>query len=169
MKSHNIKVKGTCTYKTKDGVCGKTTILTHPYCNHHTKLTTGFYVAKSNIKGAGLGLFSARHIDKGVMILEYTGERLSHKEFEEKYNEDGYGSYCITLNKSTVIDACKTSAGIARYICDCYNSGMTPNVKYESTGRRIEITTIKKIKPGDELLGNYGPEMRRALGFYKKK
>lgn len=169
MKNHTIKVTATCTYQTEKGECGKKTTQTHPYCNHHTKITTGFYVAKSGIEGAGYGLYTDRDLKKGTTLMEYTGEHISTKVFQDRYGDDGFGSYAMTLNKSTVIDARETSAGIARYICDFFNSGKTANVKFESTGRRVEITAIKDIKAGEELLVNYGKDMRRALGFYKKK
>lgn len=169
MKSHNIIVKARCAYKTKNGQCKRITSITHPYCAQHTLQETGLYVETSGIPNAGLGLYTSRDIPKGTCITEYKGTKLSVKEFNEKYGDDGYGAYALGLNRTTVIDACKTSDCLARYICDFTGSGKKPNVKFEVDKGRVEVTALRKIYAGEELLVDYGDEMREAMGIQPPK
>jgi SET domain-containing protein len=168
MPNHTIKVKAQCKYKDKDGHrCKTMTTITHPYCAKHTRSVLGLFVAKSTIKGAGLGLFTTRPIKKGTYIVEYAGERMPTKKYDLRYEDESHGEYGMEFNKRIAIDARKTSSGLGRYVCDHYGSGKPANVEYLTTTKRIEITAKKNIEAGEELLVSYGREMRKAMGIIK--
>lgn len=166
--SNNITVYITkqCAYVDHSGNrCRRITTRTHPYCAYHTRVVHGVEVRPSRIPGAGLGLFAVRRFKPGEYLFNYDGDRLSVAEYIERYGDLGLGPYAIELNPNTIIDAYRTDAGIARYICSYHGSGRKPNVQYLSTGKWIEIWTIRAIEPGEELLADYGKEMAQALGL----
>ncbi|RMF36440.1 MAG: SET domain-containing protein [Chlorobiota bacterium] len=163
-----VYVTKQCAYVHPSGErCRRLTTLTHPYCAHHTRLVHGVEVRPSTIPGAGLGLFAVRRIPKDTFLFHYDGDRLSVAEYSERYVELGFGPYAIELNQRTVIDAHRTDAGIARFICSYHGSGRKPNVQYLSTGKCVEVWTIRTIEPGQELLADYGEEMAKALGLLR--
>ncbi|MCS6999415.1 MAG: SET domain-containing protein-lysine N-methyltransferase [Bacteroidota bacterium] len=157
-----------CAYVGADGQrCRRLTTLTHPYCYHHTRIVHGVEVRESTIPGAGKGLFAVRRLPKDTFLFYYDGDRLSVQEYTERYAELGVGPYAIELNATTVIDARRTDAGVARFICSYHGSGRKPNVQYYTTGTCVEVWTIRTIEPGEELLADYGEEMAKALGLVR--
>jgi SET domain-containing protein len=168
MKHHSIKVTAQCAYEGPQGRCKRMTTMTHPYCARHTVSELGVRVDKSKIKGAGLGLFAERAFKKGERIVQYNGEKLSHREYNERYDSDEMGSYGIELNSRWVLDAAKTSSGVARYVCDHHGSKTGQNCEYVSDAGKIWVLALRDIKPGEELYSDYGDEMHRALGLKKK-
>ncbi len=157
-----------CAFVRPDGLrCRKLTTITHPYCAHHTRLVHGVEVRQSSIRGAGLGLFAIRQLPNGMFLFNYDGDRLSIAEYNARYAEVGFGPYAIELNDRIIIDARRTDAGIARFICSYHGTGKKPNVQYVSTGQCVEVWTIRRIEAGEELLADYGEEMAAALGLVR--
>merc|ERR1719266_2590898 len=73
-------------------------------------------LARSKI--AGLGLYAARDLERGQMIVEYIGEviRSNLTDLREKHYEDqNRGIYMFRLDDERVVDATMTG-GVARYI-----------------------------------------------------
>ena len=168
--NHSIVVKKQCAYKDEIGKSCKTICtLTHPYCEEHTESELGFRVAQSIVPFAGLGLFTLKKIKKGEVALFYEGEKLTVKQYNERYDKEGHGEYGMTLGKKHVIDARETSSGLGRFVCDFTGSNKKANVEYLDNEGVIEIVAKKKIKPGEELLVDYGDEMRVAMGFQSEK
>ena len=168
--NHTIIDKARCAFKHENGKqCSKKATLTHPYCEEHTESELGFIVKKSLVENAGLGLFTTRKYKRGDVVVEYTGEVLTTEQYNKRYDKEGYGEYGMTLGKNKVIDARKTSSGLARYICDAYGSDLKKNVQYEEHDGKIEVVAIKKIKPGDEFLVSYGKEIRISMGIQQPK
>lgn len=167
MDNHTIFVKTQCAFKTDKGRCRRMTVLTHPYCALHTKKILGFIVAPSQIKMAGLGLYTTREIKKGTIVCEYKGEKLTSDQYNRRYAKEDYGAYGMSVKRNLVLDARKTSAGIARYICDYTGSGKKPNVEYQGSKDIVEVVALRKILPGEELLVDYGKEIRKAMGIEK--
>lgn len=157
-----------CAYVHPDGRrCRRLTTLTHPYCSYHTRIVHGVEVRASTIPGAGYGLFAVRRFPKDTFLFCYDGDRLSVEEYTRRYEELGVGPYAIELGKHFIIDAYRTDAGIARYICSYHGSGRKPNVAYFTTGKCVEVWTIRPIEAGEELLADYGKAMAKALGFIR--
>ncbi len=168
--NHSITVTAQCAFTdSHNKQCKRRTTVTHPYCAHHSRLVYGLEVKPSFIVMAGLGLYATRDFARGDHILDYNGEKITINEYTERYAEAGFGTYGMTLNKKYVLDARATSAGLGRYICDYHGSGKKPNVKYFSTGKKVEIIAIRSIKMGDELYADYGREILEAMGILPKR
>lgn len=126
------------------------------------KPTTSEYieVRESNIHNKGV--FAAKKIPKGTEILEYVGEKIGKREAEEradkqfkrgksKKNNEGH-VYIFELNKRYDIDG-NFSWNTARLI----NHSCDPNCETEiEDNKKIWITSIRKIKKGEEITFNYG-------------
>lgn len=101
----------------------------------------------------GRGVFAVGAIAKGERIIEYTGERISHAEADRRYGELHEGSSHTMLFAATdeiVIDATKRG-GPARWI----NHSCRPNCEADETGGRVFISSIRAIRPGEELSYDY--------------
>lgn len=122
-------------------------------------------VRKSGIEQAGMGLYAARDFAKEDRIVEYSGEKLTTAQYNKRYDKDSMGAYGIQLTDEIVLDARKTTSGVARYACDYHGSGKRPNAEYINFGGRIWIVATKRIREGDEIFTNYGNDMHRALGL----
>lgn len=168
--NHSIVVKKQCAHKSEKGVrCKTICTLTHPYCEEHTETELSFRVAPSTVPFAGLGLFTLKKIKKGEVALLYEGEKLTVEQYNKRYDNEGHGEYGMTLGETHVIDARKTSSGLGRFVCDFTGSDKKANVEYLDNEGVIEIVAKKKIKEGEELLVDYGDEMRSAMGFQPEK
>jgi uncharacterized protein len=98
----------------------------------------------------GLGLFANTTFKRGDRIIEYTGEKITTDEA----NERG-GQYLFELNKKWTIDG-RGREHLARYI----NHSCAPNCKAEISDdeKHIYIYAKRAITPGEELTYNYGKE-----------
>ncbi len=105
----------------------------------------GLRVGRSS---AGLGLFATRPFKKGERIVEYVGRTLTNAE---EYSSRS--KYLFEVNSRKTIDGA-TRSNIARYI----NHSCKPNCEPEIVRGRIFIDAVKNIKPGEELVYDYGDE-----------
>ena len=112
-----------------------------------------YVVRDSHIHGRGV--FAARRIRKGTRIVEYTGERISNKEADRRYDDTRmkrHHTFLFTLDSKTVIDgAIKTGGGDASFI----NHSCEPNCEAVITDRKIFIHALHTIEPGEELAYDY--------------
>jgi SET domain-containing protein len=97
---------------------------------------------------SGLGLFATKLIPKRKRIIEYTGPRISNDEVEKSS-----GKYFFGVNKQWSIDGSGRD-NIARYI----NHSCRPNAEAIISRGRIWIWSKKNIKPGEEIVYDYGKE-----------
>lgn len=99
---------------------------------------------------AGLGLFAEEPIKKEDFIIEYTGERISTDEADERG-----GKYLFTVNDKLVIDG-KGRENTARYL----NHSCRPNcyAEVDEDDNRVRIYAERNIKQGEELCYDYGKE-----------
>ena len=104
-----------------------------------------YRVRRSN---TGLGLFATKFIPKGKRIIEYTGPRISNEEVEKSN-----GKYFFGVNKRWSIDG-SIRDNIARYI----NHSCQPNAEAIISRGRVWIWSRKNIRPGDEIVYDYGKE-----------
>lgn len=110
-------------------------------------------VAVRNSPIHGRGVFAVTAIAKGMRILEYTGERMSHAKADRLYGDLHDGSSHTMLfaaNDKVVIDATKRG-GPARWI----NHSCAPNCEANEEDGRVFIDAIRAIKPGQELSYDY--------------
>ncbi len=101
----------------------------------------------------GRGVFAAAHIAKGTRILEYLGERLSHKAADKRYedhDESDNHTFLFIVDKHTVIDAA-VGGNDARYI----NHQCSGNCESVIENRRVFIDAVRDIAAGQELGYDY--------------
>ncbi|MFT5849942.1 MAG: SET domain-containing protein [Patiriisocius sp.] len=106
---------------------------------------------------AGLGLFLGETVQKGQLIIEYTGARITPEEADIRG-----GRYLFEVTSTLTIDG-KGRENIARYI----NHGCKPNAEAEQDEAedRIYIRAKKKIVAGEEVTYDYGKEyMKHIIG-----
>ena len=119
-----------------------------------TGFSTPLYVVRES-PIHGRGVFAARYIRKGAKILEYTGERITNKEADRRYDDTRmkrHHTFLFTLDKKTVIDgAISAGGGDASFI----NHSCDPNCEAIITGKKIFIHALRGIEPGTELAYDY--------------
>ncbi len=112
-----------------------------------------YEVRKSTIHGRGV--FATRYIRKGTRIVEYTGERISNREADRRYDDTRmkrHHTFLFTLDKKTVVDgAISAGGGDASFI----NHSCDPNCEAIIRGKRIFIHAKRGIYPGTELAYDY--------------
>ena len=106
-----------------------------------------------NSRVHGLGVFALRRIRKGTRVIEYLGERISHKEADRRYDEkqaNDNHTFLFIVDSRTVIDA-GVEGNAARFI----NHTCGPNCESVTQNRRVFIEAIRTIEPGEELAYDY--------------
>lgn len=96
---------------------------------------------------AGLGLYTLDHIKKDARIIEYGGYKITDDEADKKA-----GKYLFDI-----IDTKYTIDGTPRWNIARYaNHSCKPNAEAIWYGQHVWICAKKNIKPGDEIVYNYG-------------
>jgi len=111
-------------------------------------------LARSKI--AGLGLYAARDLERGQMIIEYIGEviRANLTDIREKrYEDQNRGIYMFRLDDDRVVDATLTG-GVARYINHCCEPNCVTET-VELADWHIIIFANRRISRGEELSYDY--------------
>lgn len=112
------------------------------------KILEGKYEVKRGRPGTGLGFFACADIPKGEFIVEYTGEKISTKVADEMDTR-----YLFEIDRKWTIDG-ETKSNLARYI----NHSCDPNAEAEIQDDQILISSIRKIRAGEEVTIDYGME-----------
>ena len=127
-----------------------------------------FIVKKSQIPGAGKGLYTKRDFKKGDRLIEYTGEIITEKELDARAEKDIFG-YAFYISKNKCIDAYYMPEVLARYANDAKGltrvEGLKNNCCYEVWKNRGWIKAEKNIKAGDEILVSYGTEYWKDIKY----
>jgi SET domain-containing protein len=108
----------------------------------------------------GTGVYATRRIRKGTRIIEYTGERVSHREADRRYENkdmDDNHTFLFIIDNRTVIDA-GVNGNEARFI----NHSCAPNCVTVIEDRRIFIDAARTIEAGEEL--HYDYQIQREVG-----
>ena len=97
----------------------------------------------------GRGVFALRRIRKGTRIIEYLGDRVSHREADRRYDhkrvEDNH-TFLFIVDRGVVIDA-GLNGNDARFI----NHSCDPNCESVIEDRRVFVEAVRTIQPGEEL------------------
>lgn len=116
-----------------------------------TRRAPMFEVRNSRVHG--FGVFALRRIRRGTTVVEYLGERVSHRVADARYADkpasDSH-TFLFTVDARTVIDA-GSGGNEARYI----NHACDPNCESVTLKRRVFIKAIRTIQPGQELFYDY--------------
>jgi SET domain-containing protein len=110
-----------------------------------------FDVRQSGIQGKGA--FANQKIRKGQRIIEYTGERISNDEADNRYDETSmkrHHTFLFTVTPKIVVDGA-VNGNESIYI----NHSCDPNCEAVIDGKRIFIESIRTIHPGEELVYDY--------------
>ncbi len=113
-----------------------------------------FEIRTSTIQGRGA--FATRRIQRGDRIAEYTGERITWKEADRRYDDAAMGrhhTFLFALTRRTVIDAA-VGGNDSRLI----NHSCAPNSEATIEDGRIYIEALRDIRPGEELTYDYAFE-----------
>jgi len=110
-----------------------------------------FKVRRSRVHGRGV--FALRRIRKGTRIIEYLGERISHRVADRRYedhDENDNHTFLFSVDRGLVIDA-GVEGNDARFI----NHSCEPNCESVIERRRVFIDALRDIAPGEELSYDY--------------
>lgn len=113
-----------------------------------------FEVRDSGI--AGSGAFAIRPIAAGERVIEYVGERITHREADRRYDDesmDEHHTFLFTISSRTVIDA-TVDGNESRFI----NHSCEPNCESEIVNGRVFISALRDIAVGEELAYDYAYE-----------
>ncbi|KND51113.1 MAG: histone-lysine N-methyltransferase MLL3 [Parcubacteria bacterium C7867-003] len=113
-----------------------------------SKYTVGNFKLRVRKSGTGKGLFAVERIPKGSCIIEYTGVLVPEDQVD-KINS----KYLFEINKNKTING-NVPSNLARYI----NHSCKPNCESDGPRDKVFISSIKNIKPGEELTYDYGEE-----------
>jgi hypothetical protein len=127
-----------------------------------------FDVRQSGIQGKGA--FANRKIRKGQRIIEYTGERISNDEADDRYDETNmrrHHTFLFTVTPRIVVDGA-INGNESIYI----NHSCDPNCEAVIEDRRIFIEAVRTIEAGEELAYDYqyertGEDDDEMARFYK--
>ncbi|MFY9326682.1 MAG: SET domain-containing protein-lysine N-methyltransferase [Georgfuchsia sp.] len=112
-----------------------------------SKIGSKIAVRQSGIHGKGV--YATQRIRKDNAIIEYTGERISEDEADERY-QDNPSTYLFMVEDNLYIDGL-SGGNEARYI----NHSCEPNCVAYLENNRVVIRALKNIQPGVELTYDY--------------
>jgi SET domain-containing protein len=111
-----------------------------------------YFVRTSAIHGRGV--FAARTIRKGTLIVEYRGQRTTWEVVNERPDSDPdnpHHTFIFETSDGTVIDGGRRG-NAARWM----NHSCAPNCKsFEDDDGRVFIEALRTIQAGDELTYDY--------------
>lgn len=113
-----------------------------------------FEIRRSKIQGRGA--FATRPIKKGERIIEYTGERISWREADRRYDDEHmrrHHTFLFTLTDQTVVDA-----GVGGNDARLINHSCQPNCEAVIVQGHIYIDAMRDIALGEELTYDYAYE-----------
>ena len=113
-------------------------------------------IRPSSIEGSGA--FALRRIPKGTRIIEYTGERITPMQAQNRYGKDRYNDdfseephvYLFTVSSRTIIDGA-VGGSDARFL----NHSCDPNCEAVTENRHIYIEALRTSEVGEELTFDY--------------
>ena len=115
-------------------------------------------VKKSQLPGAGKGLFTSKTIRKESKIIEYRGEIIGYNEYRRRARNE-QDQYLFFLRSNLCIDAMHTPQYKARYANDAAGitraKGLRNNSDYIIFGDKCYIVASRDIKAGEEIFVNY--------------
>lgn len=140
------------------------------YPKPQINLVDGLIVKQSTIHGAGFGVFTTKYFEKGDRVTKYTGKLLDEKQYEsEGYKLSNEKSeYVIRYAKNWYLDGMYAPVGLGHMINHCAKRANVifgvPFVRYDHNKVPLDkwsyiwVIATKTIRPGEELLTDYGDE-----------
>lgn len=116
-------------------------------------------IKRSQIPGAGKGLFTKQPIEKGARIVEYKGRPITWKEAKQ---QKGINAYLFFITAEKVLDAKTYLKSLARYANDARGfiriKGLLNNAEYVIEEGRVFVDAKRAIAKGEEILVDYGKD-----------
>jgi SET domain-containing protein len=116
-----------------------------------------------------VGVFADQSIPRGKKVIEYTGERLTISQADERFRRTWVRGgkrplYMLRLNWRVVLDGASHGSGAERI-----NHSCDPNLKPFKTRGRMWFVTRRRIQSGEELTLDYqvspdAPPIRCSCG-----
>ena len=142
--------------------------------SHVTDHPDSVFIDEAGAKG--LGLFASEHIPKGTFLFDYSGELLSEKEYRRRF-PSGVSDYVAGLRSPSTgtlsfVDGTDARLGYpSRYMNHAgqphANVGRRTFCEVGPTGAeecRILMYALRELRPGDELVWDYGKGYWDARG-----
>lgn len=127
------------------------------------------FTKKSQVPGAGKGLFTKKAIPRGTRIVEYKGKITTWKQVDHHQGKNGYIYY---VKRDHVIDAFTYEKALARYANDAKGlnkvKALDNNAEYVEDGLKVYIESRKDIPAGSEILVDYGKEYWETIRYNLK-
>ncbi len=119
-----------------------------PSYYHNSKFD--IHIRNSNIKEAGLGVFTNEAIEANTMIDGYTGE----------YRSRCFSRYYFLIREGLGIDALDYPRCYMGMLNDSFGSKYSNNCKFVVDLQKdtVSVWSIKDISPGEELFISYGSD-----------
>ena len=117
------------------------------------EMRTSRWIEVRNSPIHGMGVFAARRIPKGTRVIEYLGDRITHKEADDRYEDhdpNDNHTFLFIVDRRTVIDA-GVNGNAARFINHSCDGNCTSVIEQ----RRVFIESTREIAKGEELGYDY--------------
>ena len=117
------------------------------------EIRTSEWIEVRNSPIHGRGVFAAKRISKGTRVIEYLGDRITHKQADDRYedhDENDNHTFLFIVDKRTVIDA-GVGGNDARFINHSCDGNCTSVIEQ----RRVFIESTREIAKGEELGYDY--------------
>lgn len=107
----------------------------------------------------GIGVYAETSIPRHALVIEYTGELISHCEAERRYpaadgREAPEHTFVLQLDEERVVDA-NVGGNDARFI----NHACAPNLEPIAIGDHMWLVALRDIAPGEELGYDYAIQL----------
>lgn len=127
------------------------------------------HIGKSQLPGAGLGLFTRVAIPRGARITEYKGRLVRWNDIK---HEDGINGYILRVDRMWAINAQRYYKTFGRYANDAQGlsrqRNLNNNAEYVIDGKRCFIEAKRIIRKGEEIFVGYGKEYWFLIRKLKK-
>jgi hypothetical protein len=157
--------KSKCTYVHPDTGKRCTNLLgIYPeYCELHTMMIHNVYVAKSNIEGAGNGVYAGPYgFKKGDIIGKYSyiWNEVKMGSLLKRCDDDNCWSYVFCdegdENNTQCWDGLDIRSTLMRNINDAHGSSFKNNAYFDVIEGDVYVIASRNIKPTRELFVTYG-------------
>ncbi len=107
----------------------------------------------------GLGVFAETTVPRHALVIEYTGELISHHAAELRYpavdgREGPEHTFVLEFDEERVVDA-NVGGNDARFI----NHSCAPNLEPIAIGDHMWLVALRDIAPGEELGYDYAIQL----------
>lgn len=143
-----------CTANNRRGTRCKARTCNNHFCYTHLDKEMGLRIKKSDIPGAGRGLFATRDFRPDENITGYSGDISDDPDVDH-----GGSIYVMGISERTSVDAARRNTMPGRLINDPVHTGKESNCTWviDRNAKKVRVKATKAIKKGDEILISYGP------------